>query len=135
MSSPDSNPVYYECQRCGNCCRWPGVVRLKENEIEPIADFLKIDPLDFVQDYCEILPDRGGLGLISRPNHECIFLEGKNSCKIQSVKPSQCSGFPNLWKFPGWQDVCEAKPLSSENLTDEQKKFLLQTAHPSADIC
>lgn len=107
------------------------MIKLKENEIEPIADFLKIDPLDFIQDYCEILPDRGGLGIISRPTHECIFLEGKNRCKINSVKPAQCSGFPNLWKFPGWRDLCEAIPIPSESLSPELAALLQKTAHRS----
>lgn len=121
--------VYYDCQRCGNCCRWPGLVKLREEEIEKISHFLKINPFDFIQEFCEILPSRGGLGLISRPNHECIFLEGKNTCKIQPVKPDQCSGFPNRWNFSGWEKMCEAIPIPLEQLTAEQKQQLLNTGH------
>jgi Fe-S-cluster containining protein len=51
------------------------------------------------------------LSLIARPNHECIFLEGTNVCKIQAVKPQQCAGFPNAWNFPGWREVCVAVPV------------------------
>ena len=51
-----------------------------------------------------------GLSIIDRPggNGECVFLEGLNVCRIQPVKPVQCRGFPNEWRFPGWRDVCEA---------------------------
>lgn len=130
MNSHDSSSdIFYECQRCGNCCRWPGFVKLREEEVEKIAAHLQLDPFDFVEEYCEILPHRGGLGLISKPNHECIFLEGKNTCKIQSVKPHQCSGFPNLWKFPGWEKVCEAKPIPLTALTPPQIDTLKTTAH------
>jgi hypothetical protein len=31
-----------------------------------------------------------------------------NECRIQPVKPVQCRGFPNEWRFPGWREMCEA---------------------------
>lgn len=102
--------VYYQCQRCTNCCRWPGTVALAEGEAERIAAFLKLDVDDFINRYTDLLPNRNGLTLISRPNHECIFLDGRD-CAIQAVKPTQCSGFPNTWNFPGWREVCEAIPV------------------------
>ncbi len=46
--------------------------------------------------------------LHSRPNGACIFLDGCNVCCIQPVKPVQCVGFPNAWRFPGWRAECEA---------------------------
>lgn len=103
MSAP-----YYQCQRCGNCCRWPGLVRLAEGEADRIAAFLKMDVRDFIEQFTTLTPNRQGLTLISRENHECIFLEGKNTCLIQEVKPQQCSDFPNRWNFPSWREVCEA---------------------------
>ncbi len=81
-----------------------------EAEIEAIAAHLKLEVRDFIERYTELLPSRRGLGLISKPNHECIFLEGKD-CSIQAVKPRQCAGFPNTWKFAGWREVCEAIPV------------------------
>jgi uncharacterized protein len=108
--SAQSSPPTYLCQRCGNCCRWPGVVRVSEPEIEKIATFLAMKPLDFIDKYCEVTYDRRGLTLIMKESDgSCIFLEGKNVCQIQPVKPIQCSGFPNTWNFPGWQESCEAK--------------------------
>lgn len=102
--------VFYECQRCGNCCRWPGLVRLRSGEPELIASHLGLEVADFVERYTTLTPDRRALTLVSKPNHECIFLEGHNVCRIQAVKPTQCAGFPNTWNFPGWRDVCEALP-------------------------
>ncbi|MEJ0090969.1 MAG: hypothetical protein WDM80_14655 [Limisphaerales bacterium] len=30
-------PIFYECQRCTACCRWPGQVRLADVEITRLA--------------------------------------------------------------------------------------------------
>lgn len=110
-SSQAADPdIYWQCQRCTNCCRWPGFVAVSETEIEAIAAHLEMETRDFIERYTELLPSRRGLGLISKPNHECIFLEGRD-CSIQVVKPRQCAGFPNTWKFPGWREVCEAVPV------------------------
>jgi uncharacterized protein len=98
----------YLCQRCGNCCRWPGDVRITEEEVGGIAAFLKLETEAFVQRYTRLNANRTGLSLIEQEDGSCVFLEGKNVCRIQPVKPVQCAGFPNEWRFPGWRDVCEA---------------------------
>lgn len=103
--------VRYQCQRCGNCCRWPGFVRLERGEEERIAAFLGLTPEQFVNEFCELHPNRQALSIKSRPNGECTMLDGRNVCAIQPVKPLQCAGFPNAWNFPGWREVCEAKDL------------------------
>lgn len=102
--------IWYECQRCGNCCRWPGFVRLSDEDIQRIARFLNLTEWDFIQNYTRLRPQRDGLALKDAADGACIFLEGKNICKIQAVKPFQCKGFPNDWNFPGWREVCEAIP-------------------------
>lgn len=101
---------YYVCQRCTACCKWPGDVRLEEDEILPIATHLQLSVDDFLERYTRLRTNRQGLSLLEKENHECIMLEG-NACIIHAVKPSQCAGFPNKWNFPGWQQVCEAKPI------------------------
>jgi Fe-S-cluster containining protein len=102
--------VWYACQRCGNCCRWPGEVPVSAEEIARISAHLGLSEEDFVERYTTLRSNRAGLALVSRPNHECIFLEGID-CRIQAVKPDQCAGFPNLWNFPGWRKTCEALPV------------------------
>lgn len=105
--------VHYVCQRCTNCCRWPGFVRLAEGEADRIAAYLGMDVRDFIEQYTELMPHRLGLSLVSRPDHSCIMLEGRD-CRINPVKPAQCAGFPNTWNFPGWRDVCEAIPVPAD---------------------
>lgn len=99
--------VYYVCQRCTACCKWPGDVRIEENEVSLIAQFLKLNEREFLNQYTRLRTNRQGLSLIEKENHECIMLDG-NACRIHPVKPGQCSGFPNKWNFPGWRKVCEA---------------------------
>ncbi len=105
--------VFYVCQRCGNCCKWPGDVRIEDDEIPPIAAHLGLEEDVFLTSYTRLRTNRTGLSLLEKDNHECIMLDG-NSCRIHEVKPAQCRGFPNQWNFPGWRDVCEAIPVPVE---------------------
>ena len=113
--------IFYECQRCTACCRWPGQVRLTDAEITRLSEFKKLSELDFIQQFTRLTDDRRGLALMDKPNGECIFLDG-NDCAVQSIKPQQCRDFPNLWNFPGFEKVCKALPkLVSEQ---EYKKLV-----------
>lgn len=101
--------IYYDCQRCTACCRWPGNVRLSDSEVTALAKFKGLSEFDFIQQYTRLHTDRRGLSLIEKANHECIFLEGID-CTVQPVKPQQCRDFPNKWNFPGFEKVCQAIP-------------------------
>ncbi len=103
--------VKYLCQRCGNCCRWPGFIRLAPGEAEKIADYMGLELAEFTERYTVLLPNRQGLGIRSQEDHACVFLRGHNECTIQKVKPEHCRGFPNAWRFPGWREKCEAIEL------------------------
>lgn len=105
--------VFYVCQRCTNCCRWPGDVRLEADEIASIAAFLGLSEPEFIERHTRLRSNRRGLSLIEKDNHECIMLDG-DSCRIHPVKPAQCRGFPNQWNFPGWREVCEAIPVPAD---------------------
>ncbi|MEM7013780.1 MAG: YkgJ family cysteine cluster protein [Verrucomicrobiota bacterium] len=109
MSEIDPS-VWYQCQRCAQCCRWPGEVILTDADITRIAEFLEISEFDFIQKHTAVRRNRAGLTLTEKPNGECEFLDGF-SCTIQDAKPEQCSGFPNKWNFPGWRKSCEAIPI------------------------
>ena len=102
-----SDPRYL-CQRCGNCCRWPGFVSLDDQEVNAIAAFLQLTPAEFIEQHTELRPSRSGLMLKSNPDGSCIFLKGINTCTIQAVKLQQCRDFPNKWRFDGWREKCEA---------------------------
>lgn len=108
-------PIFYECQRCTACCRWPGQVVLTEAEITKLAAFKNLSEFDFIQQFTRLTENRRGLALKDKSNGECIFLDG-NDCAVQPVKPQQCRDFPNLWNFPGFEKVCKALPkIVSEN--------------------
>ena len=102
-------PIFYECERCTACCRWPGQVRLTDAEIARLSAFKQLSEHDFIQRFTRVRPDRLGLALLDKLDGECIFLEGGN-CSVQAVKPQQCRDFPNLWNFPGFEKVCHAIP-------------------------
>lgn len=102
-------PIFYECQRCAACCRWPGQVRVTDAEIARLAAFKAISEHDFIQQFTRLHPDRRGLALQEKPDGSCVFLDG-NDCLVQPVKPQQCRDFPNLWNFPGFEKVCHAIP-------------------------
>lgn len=117
-------PIFYECQRCTACCRWPGQVRLTDEEIARLAAFKQLSEHDFIQQFTRVRQDRKGLSLIEKPNHECIFLDG-NHCSVQPVKPQQCRDFPNLWNFPGFEKTCHAIP---KLVSEEEYKRLVSIA-------
>jgi Fe-S-cluster containining protein len=107
--------VFYVCQRCTACCRWPGDVRLEDDEIARIAAFLGLPEAAFIQQFTRLRANRRGLSLMERENHECVMLDG-DACRIHPVKPDQCAGFPNRWNVPGWRDFCRALPTPSQGV-------------------
>lgn len=116
-ASETDPPIRYACQRCTNCCRWPGFVKLTDTDISAIAEFLGLDERDFIQKFTRLRPRRDGLALIDNPDESCVFLDGRD-CRIQPVKPLQCRGFPNTWNFPGWRDVCKAIEVPADTPSD-----------------
>ena len=104
-----SHGVHYTCQRCTNCCRWPGIVRVSQDEITAIAAHVRMNEDDFIARHTRLRPDRLGLSLLEMPDGSCEWLDGRD-CRLQKVKPAQCRAFPNEWNFPGWREKCEAVP-------------------------
>ena len=117
--------VHYQCQRCTNCCRWPGFVKLTEEDIVAISLHLGLSEWEFVQTLTRLRPHRDGLALLDQADGACIFLDGSD-CRVQAVKPLQCRGFPNVWNFPGWREVCEAV----EVVTEDEKSFTVGPEGP-----
>lgn len=102
--------VRHICQRCTACCRWPGDVRLENDEIARIAAYLGLTEAEFIARHTRLRANRQGLSLLEREDHTCGMLDG-DSCRIHPVKPAQCAGFPDTWNFPGWRDICRAVPV------------------------
>jgi Fe-S-cluster containining protein len=94
------------CKRCGNCCRVPGYVYLLRDEPDRIAAYLGLSIYDFTGRYARLVNERSALSLKDKADGSCIFLD-ETGCRIQSVKPSQCSAFPHGWRFEGWREVCK----------------------------
>ena len=69
-------------------------MRLREEEIGPLAAFQGLSEFEFIQRYTRLNRHRDGLALQDKPNGECIFLEGRD-CLVEAVKPRQCRQFPN----------------------------------------
>ncbi len=107
-------PADFKCMRCGNCCKWHGFVRLKDEEIDQIAAFMQMSVNDFLDKYTILTPDRRSLSLTERENGECIFYDAVSSlCMIQKVKPQQCIDFPQLWNFDNWENECEGAKIKN----------------------
>jgi Fe-S-cluster containining protein len=119
-------PIFYECQRCTACCRWPGQVRLTNEEITRLATFKGMSEADFIQQFTRLRWDRGGLALQEMPDDACVFLED-GVCSVQAVKPQQCRDFPNLWNFPGFQQVCRATPREVSEAEYQRRIALIKS--------
>ena len=83
---------------------------LADGEVERIAEFLEMPLYQFVKDFTRLRDNRQGLSLVDKEGtSECIMLNGVD-CRLQAVKPFQCTGFPNRWNFENWREACEAIP-------------------------
>ncbi len=81
----DNEDVWFQFQRCTKCCKWEGDVVLADDEVEKIAEFLKIPSYEFVHNYTRLRDNRQGLSLIDKEGTtECIMLDGIE-CRLQDV--------------------------------------------------
>lgn len=85
----------FVCQRCGNCCRGEGFVKVTAADARNIAAFLQISTEEFYELYT--IKMDAMFWLKDKPNKDCIFLEG-SLCRVNSVKPQQCRDFPWKWR-------------------------------------
>ncbi len=100
------------CQRCGNCCRWPGEVRSRP-EIARIAAFLGLGGKRISSPrYTDVRLNRTGLTLVSRPNHECIFLDGIATAASSRSSPTKCAGFSQPMELSPAGATTPAKPIA-----------------------
>jgi Fe-S-cluster containining protein len=89
-----------------------------------MAAYLNLTEIEFTEHYCRINATRTGLALVDKADGSCIFLEAQN-CHVNPVKPQQCRDFPNLWNFPGFEKICQARPIA---LSPEQWRDRIMTA-------
>ncbi len=98
----------FQCQLCGRCCRWPGPVRLADDEPEAIAAHLGLEVREFIARHTALTADRTNLTLLEKEDGSCAFLSSDNRCLIETVKPRQCRDFPFRWRVDDEHDFCPA---------------------------
>lgn len=94
------------CSRCGACCDRPGYVYVTEREVERIAEYLQLTVEDFTAQHTRLSDNRRKLSLTDSATGGCSFLDEQGQCRINSVKPEQCAGFPWRWRYDGYETFC-----------------------------
>ncbi len=87
---PDSS-AYFQCQKCGECCKGYGGAFVSSREIERISRHLRIDSDEFVKQYCQWSGKRPHIK--ASDSGHCVFWD--DVCTIHQVKPRMCK----LWPF------------------------------------
>ena len=122
MTEPDHNELdlsQFQCLCCGTCCRWEGPVRVTDEELKQIAEYLGIPLQEFIDKHTVLTPDRRSLSLMEKEDGSCRYYDADTRyCQIQSVKPKQCRDFPFHWKFKGCEKLC----AGGARLVELQKK-------------
>ncbi len=90
----------FVCHGCGACCRWPGIVRLTDEDVAALAAFLGTDEETFIRQSTALAPDRRSLILDMPAADPCRFLTPDNRCRVYPARPRQCRDFPNTWSAP-----------------------------------
>jgi len=87
-----------KCSSCeGNCCIGEsGYIWATSNEIDDIAEFLKLDREKFVKDFTKKVNYKVSLKELKvGDSFHCIFFDAeKRACQIYPVRPIQCRTFP-----------------------------------------
>lgn len=104
--------LHFTCTQCGNCCTGgPGYVWISKEEIQRLAQHLKLTPGQVINRYCRSIDGKYSLreNRNERGEHDCIFLkeekvsQGSNGqqvvftrriCQIYDFRPLQCRTWP-----------------------------------------
>ena len=81
---------FIDCLQCANCCRSLGP-RLLERDIQRLARYLRMRPVDFIEKYLRRDED-GDYVFQSMP---CPFLGPDNYCQVYDVRPRACADYPH----------------------------------------
>jgi Fe-S-cluster containining protein len=82
---------YFECQKCGDCCKGYGGAFVNDREAERISDYLGVDQDRFLSDYCDWSGRRPMIK--TAESGYCMFWD--ELCTIHEVKPRMCK----IWPF------------------------------------
>jgi Fe-S-cluster containining protein len=92
--------VPFECTKCGECCRWDGVVLITPSDAKKLSKHLGMQASDFVKKYTN-----NNHTLVNKEDsQDCIFLDN-NKCSVYEARPEQCETFPQKFnsKCPGFR--------------------------------
>lgn len=145
LSEEDTKPpkpwykegLRFKCTECGQCCTGaPGFVWVTDEEIEKIANFLKLSIQEFTKTFLRKVDGRVSLREMPK-SFDCVFLRNKR-CSIYPVRPTQCKTFPwwstmlsseEAWReAAGWcEGISEEAPVVpyetiAEGLQSNNKK-------------
>jgi len=123
-----SDGLKFTCTQCGNCCTGgPGFVWISDEEVERLAEFLKLTVRETRARYCRKIGRRWSLNehRTHEGNYDCAFLtpiadagvkrkelsaseaipHKRRGCSIYPVRPLQC----RTWPF--WHSNLEDREL------------------------
>lgn len=117
--------IPFECNKCGDCCKWEGHIYLKSDDVKKLSDFLHITINNFLSKYAK---DVGGrMALKDKDeNSECVFLKN-NICEVHGVRPRQCDEYPVQYdkRCPGFRIKREGpmKPMYEDAVKQVAEKL------------
>jgi Fe-S-cluster containining protein len=89
----DGRERRFTCERCGNCCRRPGVVEFSATDIRRAAEYLDMTPREFRKTY--LVKEDGRWLLEGEDGKGCTFFDEETiACRIHPAKPLQCRAWP-----------------------------------------
>ena len=83
----------HPCAMCGRCCHQP-FITVRDEEVAPIAEYMQMEPYDFVMDYLERDPEEDKW--LFKKTNPCAFLGENNRCRIWGGRPEICDEFPYM---------------------------------------
>lgn len=95
------------CSGCTTCCRWPGDVLFKPEDLPAVAAFLAMDEHECADTFFELSDDRRHLKTAPTEDGSCIFIT-PDGCLVYPHRPAQCRSFPYEWQRPEryYMDQC-----------------------------
>jgi Fe-S-cluster containining protein len=122
----------FTCTQCGDCCSGaPGYVWVRQEDIERLAEWLKMDVDTFEKRYTRKVGIRRSL--VEFPDGDCVFFDSqKRKCSVYEARPMQCRTWPfwesNIKSEKAWQRTCAACPGSGQGTLVPVEKVLEQSA-------
>ena len=113
MSPWFADGLMFRCTQCGSCCTGSqGYVWVSPRDQASIAAHLGLELGVFRRRYTRAVGPL--LGLVDKPNGDCVFLTEERRCSIQPVKPRQCLLFP-FWprltdSRESWEETAQRCP-------------------------